>query len=199
MPKRDDAYMAKQRLKIQEVALSCFKQKGFRATTMKFIGEEASLSIGALYTHFKTKHEIIDAIISAMDDHRDTVNIKSVDFFNEMLHQACEDFTDTQNPNLKLNVNLIGAALEDDKLKAIASRSSQHTLNHWIKGLKGLKIKGQLAKEYDIEMGVKLIHALLTGTMINIQFTSSMTKEHLAHLLDAEIRKMRPKAESITD
>ena len=61
MPKRDAAYMADQKKMIAEAALAVLIRKGVRETTLRDICKEANISIGALYTHFKTKEEAVVA------------------------------------------------------------------------------------------------------------------------------------------
>jgi AcrR family transcriptional regulator len=61
MPKRDEAYMEGQRLAIARAALEVLLEKGVYATSQRDICKAAGISIGALYTHFRTKEEAIVA------------------------------------------------------------------------------------------------------------------------------------------
>ena len=61
MPKRDEAYMEAQRLMIAQAALEVLLDKGVYATSLRDICKAAGISIGALYTHFRTKEEAIVA------------------------------------------------------------------------------------------------------------------------------------------
>ena len=53
--------MQSRREQILDAAINCFIRKGIHLTSMKDICNEAELSIGALYIHFKSKKEIIEA------------------------------------------------------------------------------------------------------------------------------------------
>lgn len=61
MPKVSQEHALARRQQIIDAAYQCFARKGFHQTTMRDIYEEASLSPGAVYHYFASKHEIIAA------------------------------------------------------------------------------------------------------------------------------------------
>jgi AcrR family transcriptional regulator len=61
MPKISEAQALARRQQIIDAAYRCFARKGFHQTTMRDIYEEATLSPGAVYHYFDSKHEIIAA------------------------------------------------------------------------------------------------------------------------------------------
>ncbi len=67
MPKVDASHMQLQRSQILEAARRCFSRKGIHPTTIRGICAEASLSIGGLYTHFRSKSDIIEALLDQGD------------------------------------------------------------------------------------------------------------------------------------
>ncbi|CDD91786.1 transcriptional regulator TetR family [Coprobacillus sp. CAG:826] len=50
------------------VALRLFAQKGYEATSIFDIAHELEITKGAIYKHFKNKQDILDAIISKMEE-----------------------------------------------------------------------------------------------------------------------------------
>lgn len=63
MPRLADPALApRRRIQILEAARNCFRERGFRQTTIEEICAEAGLSPGALYRYFDTKADIIAAI-----------------------------------------------------------------------------------------------------------------------------------------
>lgn len=50
------------------VALRLFAQKGYEATSIFDIAQELQITKGAIYKHFKNKQDILDAIISKMEE-----------------------------------------------------------------------------------------------------------------------------------
>lgn len=63
MPRQaDPALPERRRGQILEAALACFRERGFRQTTIEEICAEARISPGALYRYFGSKADIIAAI-----------------------------------------------------------------------------------------------------------------------------------------
>ncbi|WP_276936081.1 TetR/AcrR family transcriptional regulator, partial [Dielma fastidiosa] len=48
--------------KILEVSLKLFSEKGYEKTTMQDIVNALGMSKGAIYHHFKSKEELVDAV-----------------------------------------------------------------------------------------------------------------------------------------
>ena len=59
MPKVTDAHRAARRDQILLAAWKCFARKGFHATSMSDVINEAGLSAGAVYLYFRSKDDII--------------------------------------------------------------------------------------------------------------------------------------------
>ena len=62
MPKVTQEHLDARRRQILDAALACFAREGFHRTTMQDIFREAGLSPGAVYSYFRGKDEIVDAI-----------------------------------------------------------------------------------------------------------------------------------------
>jgi AcrR family transcriptional regulator len=62
MPKVSQAHLAARRQQVIDAAVACFAREGFHLTTMQDIVRESGLSPGAIYSYFKSKEEIIEAI-----------------------------------------------------------------------------------------------------------------------------------------
>jgi AcrR family transcriptional regulator len=62
VPKVTEEHLEARRRQILAAALACFAREGFHRTTMQDIFREADLSPGAVYSYFKGKDDIIDAI-----------------------------------------------------------------------------------------------------------------------------------------
>jgi AcrR family transcriptional regulator len=86
MPKRDEAYMEAQRLMIARAALGVLLEKGVYATSLRDICKAAGISIGALYTHFRTKEEAIVAACAL--DYVDTTEEPPAESWAEYLENT---------------------------------------------------------------------------------------------------------------
>jgi TetR/AcrR family transcriptional regulator, transcriptional repressor of aconitase len=62
MPKISDARKDERRRQIMAAAMTCFARKGFQQTTILDICAAAGLSAGAVYSYFKSKTAIIEAL-----------------------------------------------------------------------------------------------------------------------------------------
>jgi AcrR family transcriptional regulator len=62
VPKVSDAYRQARRDEIVAATLRVLERRGLRALTMADIIEESGLSAGSVYSHFTTKHEIIELV-----------------------------------------------------------------------------------------------------------------------------------------
>ena len=56
------------RKRILEAALGLFQSKGYEATTMRDIAEQAGMAVGAAYYHFRSKEEIVFAYYVATQE-----------------------------------------------------------------------------------------------------------------------------------
>lgn len=78
------------RNEILDVANHLFLIKGFEATSTNDIIEEVGIARGTLYYHFKSKEDIMDALIerisvSIFDEAKKIANDKSVSIFEQMI------------------------------------------------------------------------------------------------------------------
>lgn len=67
MPRTEEQYEAMRiatRNKIHSAAIKLFAKKGFAATSVKNIAEEAGISIGLMYRHYKKKENLFNALVT---------------------------------------------------------------------------------------------------------------------------------------
>ncbi|MDO4916034.1 MAG: TetR/AcrR family transcriptional regulator [Rothia sp. (in: high G+C Gram-positive bacteria)] len=65
MPKLTEATREARRTQILEAATACIVDHGFSTTSMSQIIEKSGLSSGSIYSHFASKEEILQEVISA--------------------------------------------------------------------------------------------------------------------------------------
>jgi len=64
MPKVSSRYLKERKNEIIDAAEACFLRRGFHQSTMQDICRESGLSPGAIYRYFKSKNDIIAAVIA---------------------------------------------------------------------------------------------------------------------------------------
>ena len=119
MPKRTPEYMAAQRERILDAALECFAEKGFHQTSTDDIARLAACGKSAIYAHFDTKRDIIEALSERELEHYGTNGPQDLpeleryvaDSFEQLhtprmrkysrltLHMAAESLTDRDHPD----------------------------------------------------------------------------------------------------
>ncbi|MBC6464028.1 TetR/AcrR family transcriptional regulator [Actinomadura alba] len=80
MPKVSAEHLERRRQQILEAARICFIRKGVHETSMQDVFAESGLSAGAVYRYFKSKNDIIVAIMGA-------TGLRLRDFMEEVLHE----------------------------------------------------------------------------------------------------------------
>lgn len=127
MPKVTPEYRESRRTEIIQAALTCFARKGFQGASMSEIIAESGLSAGAIYGHFASKDELVEAVAREILKRRrntiaDTVTRspipKPVDVLLEFF--AEKPLVADQRGMI---VQLWAAAVTDDGLRAIAARN----------------------------------------------------------------------------
>ncbi|MDN5852207.1 MAG: TetR/AcrR family transcriptional regulator [Actinomycetia bacterium] len=78
MPKVSDAHLAARREQILDAAMIRFAENGFQATGMADVISASGMSAGAVYRYFKSKDELIEAIV-------DRVLNRTAERFGELL------------------------------------------------------------------------------------------------------------------
>jgi AcrR family transcriptional regulator len=70
MPKVSEEHQIARREQILDAALNCFASNGYHKTSMRDIFKEAGLSTGAVYLHFRSKEEIMEAVFKRNQEAR---------------------------------------------------------------------------------------------------------------------------------
>jgi AcrR family transcriptional regulator len=80
MPKVSEEHLERRRQQILDAARICFIRKGVHETSMQDVFAESGLSAGAVYRYFKSKNDIIVAIMGA-------TGLRLREFMEEVLHE----------------------------------------------------------------------------------------------------------------
>ncbi|MGO4534355.1 TetR/AcrR family transcriptional regulator [Leifsonia sp. 2MCAF36] len=70
MPKVTEEHRTARRRQITDAALRCFARTGFQQTSMADIIAESGLSAGAIYGHYKSKEDLVEATVTDVLDAR---------------------------------------------------------------------------------------------------------------------------------
>lgn len=76
MPKRSESYMLQRREEVLDALARCIRKKGITETAMTDVVRESGMSTGAVYSHFRSKDQMLLALIE-----RNTLRFDSGFFF----------------------------------------------------------------------------------------------------------------------
>ncbi len=163
MPKRDRAYMAERRDEIIDAAIECLMKHGLVGFSTTALCKEAGISMGALYTHFHTKDDVLGAIAE-----RTARQWRGVyDFHNaaemraRLLNLADRVFSSADNQKFRVDVELILAGLNDERIAAVFR--DQMETRELTSALARLVRVGELKGDVDPHIAATAIVSLLTG------------------------------------
>ena len=119
------------REKILKSALNMFSEKGYDGVGVDLIAEKCGLKGPSIYKHFKGKEEILDVLISNLEDYYNEKfgfeqnNVKIPDSMDELIANAFEQINFTMNDeSIKKTRKLL--TLEQFRNKKIAKIASTH-------------------------------------------------------------------------
>ncbi len=125
---RGEGFLTKD--KIIEAAIRCFLRKGYYATRMEDIVEEAGISKGGIYWHFKNKREIYREVIK-----------RQIEKYSRLISELIEVGKSLKEILLEGGERLLKALMED---KEIIIAMQEFVLE----GMRSKKTRGELRKLY---------------------------------------------------
>ncbi len=171
MPKLKPEEIEHRRHEIIEAAGRCFLRGGFHQTTTDAICHEASITPGGLYHYFRSKEDLISAVIT--DSTRATVaGLRSTVEESTDLRSAIQAlgqlfFQRARDPQLdsatRLDVEIWAETLRNEELAEI-TRGSRSLRRQWLESLIGQGIaEGVYTQEVNPKGLANLIMAIFDG------------------------------------
>ena len=173
MPRRTKEEAQQTRETLIEAAEVVFHRKGVSASSLNDIAKEAGVTRGAVYWHFKNKHDIFQAIVDRLlapldalhDQIEDPSEPDPLSRFRELLEYLPLEIA--RDPRRSRGFEI--AFLKCEQTEANAVLNERHRQNYLDgserirKALEAAVNKGQLPADLDIERGVAHLHIQLTG------------------------------------
>lgn len=89
VPRLKDETRAARRAQVEEAALRCFTERGYRATTMRDIADLVGMTPGALYAHYPGKEQLYLAVIEGYRERLKT-DPGTVNAVRDLLDHGCD-------------------------------------------------------------------------------------------------------------
>jgi AcrR family transcriptional regulator len=182
MPKRSPEYMRQQRLRFCEAAMAGFRRKGVGATSLTDICEESGLSMGALYKHFASRDELLEAVLQLRLEQR-----------NAMLHGAT--WPDLRGAILRLREDsdhspfwreFMALADLNEKMRDLRIHEAGVILSQIEQQLRRYVEAGEIQPAFPPRQTAQLISIIFDGSLIEVRRAPrlSVSLDELASYLD---------------
>lgn len=173
MPRVSEEHLERRRRQILDAARACFIRQGVHATSMQDIFAEAGLSAGAVYRYFKSKNEIIEAILSTVvgDLHTylgELVEADPLPAPEELIERIAERAMDMSRDDgiLRLAPQGWALAMYDPEIRTYVAATMVSLRDTWIRYATRLVEAGRLPADTDVTAVGKAMFGLVPSFLL---------------------------------
>jgi TetR/AcrR family transcriptional regulator, repressor for uid operon len=176
------------RRRILDAAGRCFVRRGIGATSMRDIFDEAGVSAGGAYSHFASKHEIVETFIAEAQQRDDAMILACViagdraATLRAFFTLAIADFSQADAlQSIRLDISSWAEAIHD---KAIA-KLMQAAVTHTVRTLATMVARSERrtrVKAGDVATA-RALGALVIGTAVGMHLDPGLSASRLAKVL----------------
>ena len=192
MPKRSEEYMIRRRQEILEAAHHIFQKKGFHRTSIDDICAAANLSVGALYTHFKNKREIMLAMTSQVGQDYLNGPFKSVESFKAAVTTKIKQAS-LAHRDVEMELQLIAESISDPKIRLFIEGALKRREKYFADTLTSLQEGGLIASDYDVDSGARRLNTIMLGAFYRNYFLGEADGQDSQTVVDMEFALMLPR------
>jgi len=188
MPKLKEAIFLEKRQHILMCARQVFASQGYEATKIQHILKAAGISNGALFVYFKSKRDILLAII---DENLGTF-CQRIDEIADLSHELEREETLVMLLDLvriislgagrAMSLHVWSASMVDEVIKSHMEMHYKKILRSITKLLSSLKKEGKLAESVNVNKAAHGLFALfIPGYIVQLLFISAMEPRAYLH------------------
>lgn len=185
---------AERRRQILEAAASCFARRGFHGATMPDICAAAGLSPGTVYRYFRSKEDLIEALVEA--DLSETLALISASSRASDTASAIEliadawlaPMADPVAAAVYLEVGAEGA--RNARVAAIVRRHDKSVIGALADLLRRGQERGELSPDLDSRLAAEMLSALLDGVASRKALFPETDLGRFAPVLDQMIARL---------
>jgi len=167
VPKVSQAHTDARRQQILMAMYRCLTKKGFKRTTLKDICREAQLSMGAVYSYFASKEEIVVALAEAYRERSIArggtrpPGGTAIDHLCQILRRVA---TAPDAPELAMiDIRLRAEALDTPLLHEQVAKSYANLREHTVALVREGQARGEILATADPTAVMQLFHSLIVG------------------------------------
>ena len=174
-PKMPQEHRDFRRQQILNAAWECFAEKGYQETTIRVISERMNLSTGIIYSYFKGKDELLEAIHTCSMDNKKKVadKIRQKDTAREAINELFNQFFKSYpmkdlKKGVQADIRLWSEAVKRKNLKKLFISQYNYIQRIITQSIQeGIK-SGEFKSEFDLHGYVSFISALFLGLEVQL-------------------------------
>jgi AcrR family transcriptional regulator len=173
MPKRPPEYMLARRRQIILAARQCLIENGIQATSMADICKAAKLSAGSVYTHFKSKDEILNAIgeHATLEETSHYFSFNSLAEARTLLKTYIERKFETPHASFRnYQMELLSLSFTSPEVRAMLEKYFENNYLACKSGMARLKQSGELRSGVDPKIAALTLHKFLMGIEFDLSY-----------------------------
>ena len=185
MPARSAEYMDDMRERIVTAVSNCLDEKGLANASLTDVCEKAQISRGALYVHFKSKSEMLCAVVDrAAGKAQSRQNFVDAQSLRTMLINEYSMPWSNDRNMLYSEMEFLAAARTDEALREAIRRSIDARSDRFRTGMRNLRKRGELRDDLSDESAAVTLGWFFEG-MMNMKFGSETTRDVHIDAVDA--------------
>lgn len=173
---------ADRRKQILDGARNCFAQKGFHPTNMQQIAQIAKVSSANIYQYFKSKDEMIIALIEEdlKSDIEIIKEISNANSFKDGLSLVVEKFSkdDGLFKIMQLRLEVLAEGLRNEHVAKVLVKSELETIDALAKTIEVAQNRGEISKNIIPQDAALIILSSADGVLSRL-FMNVKTKEEI--------------------
>jgi TetR/AcrR family transcriptional regulator, transcriptional repressor of aconitase len=178
VPKVSDEYLTARRRQILDAAARCFARDGFHRASMTDLVRESGISAGLFYRYFPSKDDIITAIVTEWQDHRQAlVTEPSTDFARPYLDVLRSVGHPGALEDLRLGVQVWAEAVRNPQIHTLVRRGVDGPRQATHDLIRQAQHDGVLPADLDPDAFVRILIAIYQGAMLQTVLDPAMDHE----------------------
>jgi len=174
-PKMPQEHRDFRRQQILEAAWECFAEKGYQETTIRLIAERMNLSTGIIYSYFKGKDDLLEAIHTCSMDNKKKVadKIRQKDTAREAINELFNQFFKSYplkelKKGVQADLRSWSEAVKRKNFRKLFISQYKYIQKIITQSVQEGVKRGEFNSEFDIHGYVSFVSALLLGLEVQL-------------------------------
>ena len=176
MPKVVPEYKEIAKSKIIQAAIKVFSKKGYHGSKMDEIAEEVGVSKATLYTYFKSKEDILQAIWISSNQTLDFKKSFEGQDYQEVLEELYNIMSESSGIHLSFEITALSA--HNENIKKINKKAYEEKMEALKRYLEIQQENGLIKKDINADVLTQILTALYTDVATQLLIGIDKTEVH---------------------